>query len=220
MVKVLGEGVGEDLLTGRPSLILTSLKAKRHERLVMQRGTFARRFVFPTALGLAIMLGTLWIYNVSWRIENDTIHQWLAFVTGLGHMAMLLGGSLLIYPIAFFRGATLAERIIACLVVPVVWSATEIIRVTEFFPFGESLYYGVNSQFVVYLACTALQMGLCEIICRWWIRGRAGAPAKVVPRGAVISILVGLVGVYVVMIWEGGVHWFYLYQQGYKALFL
>jgi hypothetical protein len=186
----------------------------------MQRGTFAQRFVFPAALGLAIMLGTLWIYNASWRIDNDAIHQWLAFVTGLGHMAMLLGGSLLIYPIAFFRGASLSERIIACLVVPVVWSVTEVFRVTEFFTFGESLYYGVNSQFVVYLACAALQMGVCEIICRWFTRGRAGAPMKIVPHGAVISILVGLVGVYVVMIWEGGVHWFYLYQQGYKALFL
>ena len=72
----------------------------------------------------------------------------------------------------------------------------------------------------MYLACASFQAGLCEIICRWWTRGKNGAAIKIVPRGAVISILVGLVGVYVVMVWGGGVHWFYLYQQGYKALFL
>jgi hypothetical protein len=133
---------------------------------------------------------------------------------------ILLGGSLIIYPIAFFRGASLLERVVACLVIPVFWSGAEIIRVTEFFTLGESLYYALSSQFIVYLACASLQMGLCEIICRWWLRWRHHAGTKVVPPGALVSILAGAVGVYVVLIWGGGVHWFYIYQQGYKILFL
>jgi len=190
------------------------------ERLAMQRMTLAQRFFFPAAAGVAVMLGTLLIYNASWRINNDALHQWLAFLTGLGHIAILMGGSLIIYPITFFRGASLWERVIACLAIPVLWSVTEIIRVTEFFTLGESLYYGLNSEFLMFLACALLQMGLCEIICRWWIRRSHDASMKVVPRGAVISILAGVAGVYVILIWGGGVHWFYIYQQGYKALFL
>lgn len=186
----------------------------------MQRRTLGQRFLLPVVAGLALMLGTLLIYNASWRINNDALHQWMAFLTGLGHIAILMGGSLIIYPIAFFRGASPWERVIACLVIPVFWSVTEVIRVTEFFTLSESLYYALNSQFIVYLACASLQMGLCEIICRWWIRRSGGAPLRVVPLGAVISILAGAVGVYVVLIWGGGVHWFYIYQQGYKALFL
>ena len=55
------------------------------------------------------MLGTLLIYNASWRINNDALHHWLAFLFGLGHLVILLGGSLIIYPIAFFRGARMWE---------------------------------------------------------------------------------------------------------------
>ncbi|MBI4964820.1 MAG: hypothetical protein HY913_16210 [Desulfomonile tiedjei] len=186
----------------------------------MQRTTLAQRFVFPAAAGVAIVLGMLLIYNAAWRINNEALHQWTAFFAGLGHIVILMGGSLIIYPIAFFRGASLRERVVACLAIPLFWSVTEIIRVTEFFTLGESLYYALNSQFIVYLAAASLQMGLCEIVCRWWVRSSHDAPTKVVPLGAVISILAGAAGVYIVMIWGGGVHWFYLYQQGYKALFL
>jgi hypothetical protein len=186
----------------------------------MQERTLAQRFLFPAALGPAIMLGTLLIYNASWRINNDALHQWLAFLAGLGHLVVLLCGSLIIYPIAFFRGARMWESVVACLMIPVVWSVTEIVRVTEFFTLGESLYYGLNSVFIVSLSCASLQMGLCEIICRWWIRRSQDAPTKIVAPGALISIIAGAIGVYVVLIWGGGVHWFYIYQQGYKALFL
>ena len=31
--------------------------------------------------------------------------------------------------------------------------------------------------------------------------------------------IAGLATAYVAVLWDGGIHWFYLYEQGYKALF-
>jgi len=166
------------------------------------------------------LLGAHVIYHSSRLIDNEAIHQEVAFVAGLVYLFVLMGGSLIVYPVAFFMEAKPVEKVIACLVTPILWSVTEIIRVSKFFTVGESLYYGLNSQVLLFLSLALLQMGFCDMICRWWIQRKGAVELRVVTRTAVTAILFGLVAVYVLLIWEGGVHWFYLYQQGYKWLFL
>jgi hypothetical protein len=186
----------------------------------MQRASLTTRFLFPTAIAALALLASHVIYHSSRLIYNDAIHQEVAFVAGLVYLFVLMGGSLIVYPVAFFMGARPWERVIACLVTPILWSVMEIIRVTEFFTLGESLYYGLNSQVLVFLAFASFEMGLCDMICRWWARGKGSAGTRIVTRATAGAVLCGLVVVYVIMIWGGGVHWFYLYQQGYKWLFL
>jgi hypothetical protein len=185
-----------------------------------QRASLTTRFLFPTAIAALALLASHVIYHSSRLIYNDAIHQEVAFVAGLVYLFVLMGGSLIVYPVAFFMGARPWERVIACLVTPILWSVMEIIRVTEFFTLGESLYYGLNSQVLVFLAFASFEMGLCDMICRWWARGKGAAGTRIVTRATAGAVLCGLVVVYVIMIWGGGVHWFYLYQQGYKWLFL
>ena len=186
----------------------------------LQRASFITRFLFPAAIAALALLGSHVIYHSSRLIDNDAIHQEVAFVAGLVYLFVLMGGSLVVYPLAFFMGAKPWERVIACLVTPILWSVMEIVRVTEFFTVGESLYYGLNSQVLVFLAFASFEMGLCEMVCRWWTRGKGAAETRIVTRATAGALLLGLVAVYVIMIWSGGVHWFYLYQQGYKWLFL
>jgi hypothetical protein len=186
----------------------------------VQRASFITRFLFPAAIAALALLGSHVIYRASRLIDNDAIHQEVAFVAGLVYLFVLMGGSLIVYPVAFFMGAKPWERVIACLVTPILWAVTEIIRITEFFTVGESLYYGLNSQVLVFLAFASFEMGLCDMVCRWWTRGKRTAETPIVTKATAGAVLLGLVVVYVIMIWGGGVHWFYLYQQGYKWLFL
>src|SRR4030042_4353563 len=134
----------------------------------MQRASFVKRFWFPTAIAGLALLASHVVYHPSRLIDNEAIHQEVAFVAGLVHLFVLMGGSLIGYPMAFFMGAKPLERVIACLITPILWTVTEIIRVSEFFTVGESLYYGLNSQVLLFLSLASLQMGLCEMICRWW----------------------------------------------------
>ena len=186
----------------------------------MQRASFITRFLFPTAIAALALLASHVVYHSSRLIDNYVIHQQVAFVAGLIYLFVLMGGSLIVYPVAFFMAAKPLERVIACLITPILWSVTEIIRVSEFFTVGESLYYGLNSQVLLFLSLASFQMGLCDMICRWWAQRKGAVGLRMVTRAAVTAILFGLAAVYVLVIWEGGVHWFYLYQQGYKWLFL
>jgi hypothetical protein len=61
-------------------------------------------------------------------------------------------------------------------------------------------------------------MGLAEMLCRLSLR-RNGSVIRVITPLPLLAVLLLPVGVYVIVIWGFGVHWFYVYQQGYKALF-
>jgi len=62
-------------------------------------------------------------------------------------------------------------------------------------------------------------LGIAEIACRWRQRSRSGHPRRVISTGPVVSVCFMLAAVYVLLLWGLGVHWFYIYQEGYKILF-
>ncbi|MCJ7685822.1 MAG: hypothetical protein MUO68_16190, partial [Desulfobacteraceae bacterium] len=101
------------------------------------------RFIFPVLIVLAVMCFSKIFYNVSWKIDSPQIHWLVAFISGLTLNLSITFGASVVYPLAYFNGARPVERIIACLITPLVWNGWEIIRVTEFFTLGESLYYGL-----------------------------------------------------------------------------
>jgi hypothetical protein len=185
----------------------------------MQKASFVKRFVIPVSIVLLTMAATSAIYSYSWRINNDTLQWIIANISAVLLFVSIGFGALVIYPMAFFRGASTAERIIASLVTPLAWDIKEIVRVSEFFTYSEALYYGLNQVFLLSIFGAFAQMGLCELICRWRLGRRGEAPARVFSAIPVISILLGLGAFYVILIWGVGVHFFYIYIEGYKALF-
>ena len=175
------------------------------------------RVVLPAAVMALVMAGSKYLYNLSWMIPDLSLHRAAAFVLGLTLNLSITFGASWVYPVAYFRGARLVERVAACLVTPLLWNLWEILRVTEFFSPAESLYYGLNSLFLGTLAFTVFQMGLWEIICRYWsdrLKARS-----VWSGGPVLAMILGAAAVFVFNIWGLGAHWFYLYGNLYKALF-
>jgi len=187
----------------------------------MQKTSFLKRFVVPVAIVLVMMVVTSIIYfHLAWRMDSDNVlRPVIAFVSAALLFSSIGFGTFLIYPVAFFRGAGVGERIIACFITPLVWNAKELVRVSEFFTVGETLYYGLNTAFLLSVFGVLGQMGLCELICRWRLGKKGEEPVKVVSAAPVVAIAVGLVALYLCLIWGLGVHFFYIYIEGYRAIF-
>ncbi len=168
---------------------------------------------------LGAMAGATVLYNNAWRLESHILHQALATAAWIVLVLTVGFGALVLYPVASRGGAGVLERIAACLATPLAWNAKEIVRVSEFFPAAEALYYGLNPFFVSIFFGTFAQMGLCEILIRWRLKKQGRAEIRFAAPLPVLAILLGIAALAVTLFWEQGVHAFYFYIEGYKALF-
>jgi hypothetical protein len=188
----------------------------------MEQQSFSKRSILPVAVVLATTIVMSIVYfHLAWRIGPDnpirpvvtTLSSWVLFIS-IGF------GVLYIYPKGFFGGACIVERTAACLVTPVVWNLKEMIRVSEFFTLGETLYYGLNMAFLLALFGTFGLMGLSELLCRRKFNKSGEEPVKVLSPAPVAAIFIGLAALYICLLWGLGVHFFYIYISGYRALFV
>ncbi len=188
----------------------------------MEKKSVLKRSVIPATIVLHVMIFSGIVYfHLAWRMEAGGslravltwASSWLLFIS-IGF------GTLYIYPRGFFRGAGATERIAACFVTPVVWNLKEMVRVNEFFSLGETLYYGLNTSFLLAVFGTLGLIGLCEIICRRKLAKTSSEPVKVLTPAPIAAIISGLAALFVCLLWGGGVHFFYIYIQGYRALFV
>lgn len=185
----------------------------------MPKNSFGKRFLIPVTIVLAVMVGSRIVYFNSCLIDNDTVYKYVAIVSGLVHFFSIGFGALFIYPNAYFNGAGRRERVIACLITPLVWNFFEIFKMNKVFPFLESLYYGLNSLALLTFTGTFAMMGICEMVCRYLERKRGGE-VKIVTAAPIISIVTLFIVIYITAIWGNGAHWFYIFMNGYLSLFV
>ena len=185
----------------------------------MSEKSFFHRFVIPLCAVIIPLLISFVVYFNAARIENDTLHQYVAVVSGLVMVISVMFGALIIYPLAFFRGAKPAERIVACLVSGILFELYEIYMVSRIFPLAESLYFALNpTPLMIFLLAFGF-MGICELACRRVARQRGDNQVKILTPAPVAAVAVMLIGLYVMLIWGSGAHFFYIYVSGYLALF-
>ena len=138
--------------------------------------------------------------------------------SGLILIASIFFGALVIYTLAFLRGAKPAERIIVSLIPAVVFDAYQIYVASGVFTFAESLYYGLSPLPVTIFLLAFGLMGLSELVCRWVMK-RRGDRVSILTPAPIAAIAAMVIGLYVAMIWGNGAHFFYLYIDSYLALF-
>jgi len=184
----------------------------------MSEKSFFHRVVIPPCVVMIPLVASFLVYFNSSRIENETLHQFVAMASGLILIVSVLLGALVIYPLAFFRGARPAERIIVSLIPAVVFEVYEIYVAGGVFTFAESLYYGLSPLSITIFLLAFGFMGLCELVCRWITRQRGGQ-GRILTPAPIAGIVAMIIGVCVTMIWGNGAHFFYLYINGYLALF-
>jgi hypothetical protein len=182
----------------------------------MQRSSFAKRFLGPLVLALLVMLCARIAYLHSYRIDHQALHHAVAVVSGMVQFASVVLLALFVYPFAYFRGASPAERVIASSTNLAVWVCIDAYHVGAAFGFLESLYYGVNIGFILCSWNCAL-MAVLELCCRLVARRRGRRVRVVTPLPFFPIFVFGLV------VWilskEAGAYYFNRLLDGYLLLF-
>jgi len=181
--------------------------------------TFLQRFIFPAAMGLGIFLLLFWTYYLSWYVDNRLLHYMLTDIVGALFGFFLMFSVLFIYPLFFFRGARLVERVTGSFLITFFWSLKEVYRMTEFYSLGESFFFLLFPiQFNIILMSFGF-MGFSEILCRFFAKKYQRVDVKVMTPLPITSVIIVL-AIVIFSIHDGGVTYFFLYNDLYKLLFM
>ena len=184
----------------------------------MKKLDFGKRFVMPVLVVFFVMASSWLVYNLSWRLENVAVHRLLASVSGTVLFLSVAFGALVVYPVAYFRGAAWKERVPASLINPFLWATKECIRLSISFSFLECSYYYLNPLNAWLLLSVIAEMALAEIFCRAKLRAR-GEDARVLHPTTVAVLLISLSLVVSLYAWGEGENVYVLFLQGYRVLF-
>ncbi len=184
----------------------------------MHKERFFTRLVSPVLL-VFIFTAVSWsIYMLSPEIPNYSLYQIVAVVSGIVLFISLGFGALYVYYFAHVRGARPVERIIAALISPVIWMTKEVVVIATVYTIPEALYYYLNPVNLLLLAAVVAEMGMAELLARRALKKR-GAVKHVFTFAAVSAVVLGIGWVVSMFAWGLGVHHFYIFQEGFKALF-
>ena len=186
----------------------------------MQRQSFLRRVVFPIILILGTMIISIHLYDFSRHIENRMLHAVLSHAGAVLMFASIWLGAFFANTIAFFRGATFIERIAVCLTTPIIWCAKILSDFIGIYSTGEFLFL-FGHHFIIGCPLVALLcMGISEIWCRLIARKRTGdTTVRVFSLSNTLLLIVSFAAV-VLMLWNGGHSYYYLYLDVYTRIFL
>jgi hypothetical protein len=151
-------------------------------------------------------------------LKNHTLFQILSASSGILILLTLWFGTFYIYIVAYLRGASVLERIIACFIPAFLWATKESIILAGVYSVPEALYFlfSVVNQWLV--STIIAEMGLSELICRRAAKKR-GVQLKRGPAVAILAMVLGIGNFLFILFWDVGVNHFYIFMNGYRALF-
>jgi hypothetical protein len=182
----------------------------------MQRAGWLDRFLVPGLIALVILISSRGIYFNSVKIDNQSMYHWVAIISGIIYFISIALATMVIYPVTFFKGATPAERIIACSLNPAIWVTIESYREGVAFNFFECLYFGLGIGSIVFIWNFTL-MGIYEIICRCILKKR-GVQVRAMTPASFIPMVIFFITI-LVLSRDGGAYFFNLLLDGYIMLF-
>lgn len=186
----------------------------------MIRRSFLRRVVFPIILVLGVMILSINVYDASRHIQNRTLHSILSNGSAIFMFLSIWLGALLANTLAFFSGASFPERILVCLATPVIWCAKILAGFWGIYSGGEFLLLFLHHFILGCILVALLCMGLSEIWCRIIARKKTGDTSIKVFAPSNASLLILSFTAVVLMLWNGGHAYYYLYMDVYTKLFL
>jgi len=182
----------------------------------MQRSSFMNRFLSPLCLALIVMIASRIAYRHSYGIDDQALYHAVALIAGALQFASVVLVAVLVYPVAYFRGASPVERVIASSTNLAVWVCIDAYHVSEAFGLLESLYYGLNIGFILFAWKCAL-MAVLELCCHH-VAKRRGQRLRVLTPLPFVPVLVFFFVVWVLSK-EGGAYYFNRLLDGYLLLF-
>jgi hypothetical protein len=152
-------------------------------------------------------------------VENRVLHFLFTDIAGAIYGFFLLFHVLMLYPVLYFRGAGLPERISGSSLVVLCWLAKEVVRMTEFYSLAESVFYllmPVQASICLLAICF---MTTSELICRAIDRKRKNHDICVFSLLPVLFLVFSLCGI-AFIIRGGGIKYFFNFYDLYKIIFL
>ncbi len=184
----------------------------------MEKESFFKRFVSPQLTVIIIMAVSFLVYHYSHMLKNHTLFQILSAASGILIMLALWFGTFYIYIVAYYRGASLFERIVACFIPAFLWATKESIILAGVYSVPEALYFYLSVIDLWLVSVIIAEMGLSELICRRGARKR-GVQPKRGPAVAILAMVLGIGNFLFILLWDVGVNHFYIFMNGYRALF-
>jgi hypothetical protein len=186
----------------------------------MVKQSVVRRIVVPIALVLGVMIVSINLYDLTPRVLEPPWHSLLANGSAVLMFASIWMGALFANTMAYFRGATFRERLLVCLITPLVWSAKTWSDFFGIYSPWEILFALLHHLILGAPIVALLGMGLSEIWCRAIHKIRLKDDSVRILGAANVSVLlIGLIST-VLMLWNGGHDYYYLYMDLYTYLFL
>jgi len=177
------------------------------------------RLLVPSGIGVAVFFVLFLTYYASWYVENRLLHFLLTDVVGALYGVYLLFHAVILYPILYSRGAALHERIIGTLLVTSCWLIKEVVRMTEFYPVAESVFYLLMPTQTSIVLFSMGFMAVSELICRRRDRKAGLRDIRVMTPGPVFFVFLALAGMGFIL--RRGAHaYFFDFYALYRYLFL
>jgi hypothetical protein len=181
---------------------------------------FTRRFIVPAGAALAIWLALNFLSTRLGWIENAWLYRMAMNSVHLVLFFYLIFNGVFVYRVMFFRGASLSERIAGSYITPLAFIVKEMIRVTEFFSFGESVYYGLQPYPMLSLLIgQAGMLAVVEMLCRRGLGKGAASRGKTVTAAPVIIAVLSAAGVYFMLFWQWGEAAYWIELAVYRMIF-
>ena len=186
--------------------------------MAISKPSLASRWLVPSGLGVAVFFALFLTYYGSWYVQDRTLHFLLTDVVGAVYGFYLLFHAVILYPLLYFRGASLLERISGTLSVTCCWLIKEVVRLTEFYSVAESVFYLLMPMPVSIVLITVGLMAASELICSRLSRKISAHKPRTVTPAPFLVILLVLAGMGFVLR-RGGHAYFFDFYELYKALF-
>lgn len=186
----------------------------------MKRQSFTQRFLRPVALVFAVMTVSWAGYYGSRHLGSDILHQLAARIFGTVYFIAVAFGALYVYTVAYLRGASLRERVLASAVNPFIWMTKECARLYAAYTLPQCLYYYFNPLNFWLLCFMIFEMGIASMIARK-ILVRRGDPAgaQTLSAGSLSAAGAGLLLVITAYAWGKGENLYVIFLAGFRFFF-
>lgn len=185
----------------------------------MEQSSRIKRVGIPAGIVLVVMLVSINTYDLSRSIPQRGLHLVVSHLSALFMFLSIWTGALFASSMAYFRGATLKERLFVSLLTPIVWDLKVLWDFVGIYSAGEIffvlLHHIILGPIVVNLMC----MGISEIICSRVMMKRTG---DVTLRHRWSGLVLFVTGFFftIVFLWNGGHTYYYFYMDLYTMLFM
>ena len=185
----------------------------------IDRKPLARLFI-PAGIVLCFWIILNLAYLLVGTIDDVSLYRTLAASICVLLFAINGFGSLLIYPIMYFNGASFKLRLLGAYIIPLAWCLKELYRVTAGVTFLEGLFFAFFTSIQLWLLSGQVGLiGFSELLCRLKAKSK-DTSIKILTSGPVIAILFSLAATYFIIIWDGGLSFHLMIKMIYRSLFL